>query len=125
MKQSLSLSFSTIPIHRIAIIFYCHPMSFYSSPSFDLSIIFIIYSSSHIISTISLKPSSGIVRINSSFFFPIFQIHRSIYSKKIKLGILFIKRYFCIFKPFSRKFIFAVCHIFTSKYSSFKHFLWS
>lgn len=98
-----------------------HRMPSHISSSFYLSIIFIRYSTTHIISTIPLKSTSGIICIYSSFFLPITKRHGSIYPKEIELGVFLEWGKFSIGKPICWKFILAICHVFTSKHACFQH----
>lgn len=100
-------------------------MTRHGFPSFDLSIIFIWDSSSHIVSTIPLKSSSWIILVNPSFLLPNTKRLWSTDSKKITWNVIKKRRKLNMFKPILREFILAICHIFSTKDTSFKHFFGS
>lgn len=123
MQQGLALFAPTIQVLWPAIIFYLGHVPLHRCPPFDLPLI-VRVSSSHKVPTVPLKPSTGIVWVNPSFFPPNEKRLTGINSKKIQFGIMFLGTQLGVGKPIWWKFFFAIGHVFSAKYTQRKHLFW-
>ena len=100
-------------------------MSSHHLPAFNLSGV-ILMSSSHIITTVPLKPSAWIVRVFPEFFFPDSKTLTGKNLKKIKVFVCRVSYSykFRIFPPIHWKFFRSIRKIFPSKNSHSQHLFW-
>ncbi len=121
VKEGLSLTRSAVPHAGGTVLFDLSDVSSKGLPAFYLSFI-VFTSSSSIISTVPLKPSSGIIFPDPSFFFPIRERFGCRDGKEVHSTLCGIFGKLNTFKPAFGKFLAAVSHVSSAKNSHFKEF---
>jgi hypothetical protein len=121
VQQSLTLFFTAVQIAWRAILFYLGDVSGHSTPAFDLPFI-VRASSSHVITAVPLKPAAWIFGIDPSFFSPIPKRFGGVHSKKIQLGIVFLRVKPGVLKPIRGEFRNAISEILSPEHAHFEHF---